>query len=312
VDLGSTAMWLYIVLLLLALFLVIRARASKGQRRKLAKKVVVVTGGGQGIGRAIALRFAREQAEVCIWDLPSQQQAMDETKHLVEAAGGVCRAFAVDITNSHMVKELVALMETSGASIEVLINNAGVAVKKPFLEHTEQELERTLKVNTLGPMLVCQAVMPLMEKRGSGHVVVVSSLMDSMVACDLSVYTASKWAVTAWVECLRWELQVACSPIALTVVRPWIVATPMFKDAHFFSHYMRHLIPPTTPEAVAEATLSAVLSNSASVTVPSQMAVMGYAYQLLPRSIAAWVNEITGARDLITGPRPASKKTKAE
>jgi hypothetical protein len=198
-GLDQAIMWFILVLGIVALY-VFMQRVFAKSRLKLQGKLVVVTGGAGGIGRDIAIRFGKEKACVCIWDLESQTVGMAETKVLVEKAGGECRVFPVDVTNPAMVRELMALTDASKSSgIEVFVNNAGVAYKKAFLDTTDAELERTMNVNVLALMYTCQgrrikssgsyfivhqvdaiAVLPLMMKRKRGHIVIVSSLMDSM------------------------------------------------------------------------------------------------------------------------------------
>lgn len=250
------------LLLIVSVWLLLRR--THARPTSVAGRVVVVTGGASGIGRALALRLARAKALVCVWDLPSQQAAMDETKALVERAGGVCRCFAVDVSDSHQLKQLVALTE-SEAPIDVFINNAGVAHLAPFLDVSERDVDRTMAVNVLAVMHACAAVLPAMVKRArGGHVVVVGSMMDSLASPNLAAYTASKWAVTGFVESLRQELP---DHVHLSLVRPWIVAgTPMFQNAPFFSHWLRYLLPATTPEAVAEAVMRIIVSKEPQVS----------------------------------------------
>lgn len=296
------------ILIFIALYFILIQRLSFWRKkRSFAGKVVVVTGGASGIGREIAIRFAKEKAVVCVWDLASQGSAMEETKRHIEQKGGRCSIFAVDVTNTAQVKELVASMEVNGTQIDVMINNAGVAYKGPLMNQSEAELERTFKVNVLAPMYACQAVIPLMAKRKSGHIVVVSSMMDSLIACYLTAYTASKWAATAFCEGLREELAEQDLPIGVTLVRPWIVDTPMFTGVPFFSHWVRYLIPPTTAVAVAEATFAAVRDGDASATVPKNMALWGYMYQLFPRSLSTRIHDLLGTRYLL---HPGTKTKK--
>lgn len=103
-----------------------------------------MTGGGSGIGATLVERLAvREKADVYVWDINSE--GMQAVKARVEHQGGQCAIFPVDVSNSSQVSEIVKLMESKGKEIDVLVNNAGVAVCKPYLETTDAEVLSQIK-----------------------------------------------------------------------------------------------------------------------------------------------------------------------
>jgi len=273
---------------------------SAGKRRKresIRGKLILLTGGGSGIGAELAYRLAvREGALVFVLDV--DKKGLHATRQRIEAEGGKCSTFECDVTQREQVSSLVEMLEARGQAVDVLINNAGVAVKKPFIDSSDEELERTFRVNVFAHFYTIRAVLGGMLRRRAGQVVQVSSVMDSLATSSLAAYGASKWAVTGFTEALREEL--AGSDVTLTLVRPWILSTPMFDQVNFWRHpWVGKVLPPTTVSDVAEAIIDAIAFRKDSVTVPGHLSVLGVVFQLLPSSFRTRLVRQLGLNRLI-------------
>jgi all-trans-retinol dehydrogenase (NAD+) len=227
-----------------------RVAALLAAAGSLRGKTVVVTGGGSGIGAALVEKLAVEEgADVYVCDVDATGAAVDTSscpfpltcvpglsnvRSAVEAKGALITVFPLDVANRKQVTEMVEMLEQRGKPIEVLVNNAGVAFSKPFLETTDEQCEKTFRVNVFAHWYAIRACLPSMLRRRSGHIVNVGSLMDSLATPNLAAYTASKWAVTGFTESLREEMAAIDARVDVTLIRPWVVATPLFSHLRFW------------------------------------------------------------------------------
>lgn len=181
----------------------------------MSKPVAVVTGASKGIGRAIALRLASA------YDIVALARSDDELESLaieIERRGGSCRPRVVDVTNPSAVASALA-----GIDAQVLVNNAGVGVLKPFMELTRKEWTGMVDVNFNALFDVTRAVLPSMIARKSGHIVMIGSISGRSAFVGGSCYAATKHAVIAFSECLM--LEVRDAGVKVSVVNPGSVAT---------------------------------------------------------------------------------------
>jgi len=269
--------------------------AAKGSLRG---KTVVVTGGGSGIGAMLVEKLAVDEgAEVYVWDVDTAGLAT--VKRAVEQRGALVSTFPLDVTNKAQVTDMIQLMEKRDKPVDVLVNNAGVAFSKSFLETSDEQCEKTFRVNVFAHWYAIRACLPSMLRRRSGHIVNVSSVMDSLATPNLAAYTASKWAVTGFTESLREEMAAMDSGVDVTLIRPWVVATPLFSHLRFWSHWGRYVFPPTTTEAVADGIVEAMKLKSSAATIPAYMWPMGLAVHLLPPAFRVWLQRALGLSNMI-------------
>ncbi len=188
-------------------------------------KVVVVTGAGSGIGRGIAVAFAREGARVVAADVDAG--GLDETALAVkkEACGDVMTA-VVDVRRSDELEALAVRVDAECGGADVLCNNAGVFRGGVVWENPQSDWDWVFSVNVFGIVNGLRAFVPRMIAHGrEGHVVNTAS-MAGLVATGMSgVYTVSKFAVVALSEVLARDLQSAAAPIGVSVLCPSAVAT---------------------------------------------------------------------------------------
>ena len=170
---------------------------------RLKDKVAIVTGGGAGIGKAIALALVREAAHVVI--VGRTKSKLDEVVKEGKAAGGRMISMKVDVSNERQVGEMVKKTVTRFGRIDILVNNAGIAVMCPAEEMTTEQWDAVVNVNLRAPFLCCRAVGREMIKRGGGKIINISS-MGGRLAIPLSAsYSASKAGLVLLTKALAIE-----------------------------------------------------------------------------------------------------------
>lgn len=189
---------------------------------KLKDKVALVTGGGRGIGRAIALAYAGEGAKVAICARTDSElrRAVEE----VEKLGGECRGFICDVSLEESVGALASAVEKAFGGIDVLVNNAGVMTRPvPLAEFEVKKWDYTIAVNLRGSFLVTRAFLPGMIRRKRGSVINVSSMIGRGAYANFSAYAASKWGIEGLTQTLATEVR--SHGIRVNSVDPGYVAT---------------------------------------------------------------------------------------
>ncbi len=187
---------------------------------RLDGKVALVTGGGQGIGEAVARRLAAAGAKVAIFDLQSAKAAK-----VAEAIGGI--ALAGDVTSEADIQQALASVRQKHGPVDILVNNAGIVGKSaPVWELSKTDMERVLAVNLVGPFLWARAVISEMLQRGYGRIVNIASIAGKEGNPRLAPYSASKAGLIALTKSLAKEV-VGRGDITVNAVSPAVIATPI-------------------------------------------------------------------------------------
>ncbi len=194
---------------------------------RLKKQVAIVTGAGQGIGRAVALTLAREGATVVVNDIDLEKA--EKVAEEVSAQGGQALPVQADVSKAKDVDILVKKALDSYKRVDILVNNAGVAKMTRFLELTEAEWDRTMNINIKGQFLCSKAVIAQMIKQKRGKIVNVASLAAHIGAPGLAAYGASKGGVVQLTKALAVEL--GKYNIMVNAVSPGLTMTDLIKSA---------------------------------------------------------------------------------
>lgn len=243
---------------------------------EFARKLVVITGAGSGIGRATALAFAEHGADLALCDLDTD--GLDRTAELARLLGANAVTHRVDVSDGAAVEAFATAVAATQGVPDIVVNNAGIGHSGTFLETTEKEWQRVLDVNLWGVIHGCRAFGTLMKERGrGGHIVNLSSAAAYLPSKMLAAYATSKAAVFMLSDCLRAELardRIGVSTICPGIVNTNITRTTTFsglddaeqkkRQKKFSGLYARRGFP---PEKVAVEILEAVRSNRAVVPV---------------------------------------------
>jgi NAD(P)-dependent dehydrogenase (short-subunit alcohol dehydrogenase family) len=192
---------------------------------RLRGKKALITGGGRGIGRASALRFAQEGASVCVLDIDID--AARETVALLKNAGLESVAIQADISQSDEVQASIEEAKTHFGSIDILYNNAAVTSLLSTLEMTDEELDRVFAINIKSMFYTCRAVLPEMIRSRSGAIVNNASITGIVGAPGMAAYAASKGAIISLTRTLA--LEQAENGIRVNCICPGSIDTPMLQ-----------------------------------------------------------------------------------
>jgi len=191
---------------------------------KLKDKVALITGGGRGIGKAIALAYAREGSNlaICARTASEIDQAVAELRKLKTE----CEGWTCDVSSEELVKELAANVERRFGRIDILVNNAGVMTRPARMTELDvKKWDYTIAVNLRGPFLVTQAVLPLMIKQKNGSIINVSSSIGRGAYANFIAYATSKWGLEGFTQTLAVETR--SESVRVNSVEPGYVATKL-------------------------------------------------------------------------------------
>ncbi|NRA23677.1 MAG: SDR family oxidoreductase [Oleispira sp.] len=166
---------------------------------------VLITGAASGLGRALALRFAKENADICIADINMEGAA--ETLAMVEQAGGKGWTYSLDVTKPEQWQTLLAEVEQRWQGIDVVINNAGVASADRIEQGDWSTWEWVIDINIKGVALGARTFTPLMKKQNRGYFINTASLAGLMTAPFMASYNVTKAAVVALSDTMHHELK---------------------------------------------------------------------------------------------------------
>jgi NAD(P)-dependent dehydrogenase (short-subunit alcohol dehydrogenase family) len=190
---------------------------------KLAGKLALITGGDSGIGRAVAVLFAREGADVAISYLPEEQSDADETKRAVEAEGRTCACIPGDLTDAEFCKDLVEQTVRRLGGLDILVSNAAHQNRKSIDELTPEEFDRTFKTNVYAYYYLTRAALPYL---GSGSSIIATSSNTGFRGSEeLPDYSATKGAINQLTKVLAKQL--VERRIRVNAVAPGPVWTPL-------------------------------------------------------------------------------------
>jgi len=192
-----------------------------GAGKPLAGGVALVTGGGRGIGKAIALRLAKLGAAVSICG--RNEEPLMRTAQDLRVLGVRVHAQTADVTRPADIALLVESTEQDLGPITILVNNAGIGGFGPFQEKSEEEWDRVLNTNLKSVFLVSRAVAPSMIRRGGGDIINISSLAGKNTFAGGGIYCASKWGLQGLSGCMAEDLR--GYGIRVSVICPGSVAT---------------------------------------------------------------------------------------
>ncbi len=228
----------------------------------------LVTGASSGIGRALALRLAREGARVAL--VARREGELEAVASRIRAAGGEALVLPCDVAERDRVAEVASRALEHFGRVDLLVNNAGYGHHRSFLEWDVADMERVMRVNYLGTLYFTKALLPQMVARRSGWIVFMASVAGRIGMPEEAAYSASKFALVGLAEAL--SLEVEDRGVHVLTVCPAVIRTPFF-DAEALAR----MAPVTRrsmveAEPLAEAIVDALAKERRMLTFPRRIA----------------------------------------
>lgn len=251
----------------------------------IANKTILVTGGASGIGKLMGEYCLKQGARrLIIWDIDAEK--LKQVKDDFTRQGYDVVTTTINLTDTPAIQQAAKEIIAQDGTVDILFNNAGIITSNRFFHDMDHaEIDRTMMVNTQAHMHVTLALLPAMLQKKSGHIVNISSAAGFIPNPRLSVYCASKHALTGWSESLRLELEGLEGDYHVTTV------TPAYIDTGMFSGVRSPLIPIAKPEAAARSIIKGVLKNKIFVRIPSIVYVAPFFKGILPQR---WADFLVG------------------
>lgn len=246
-------------------------------------KTVLITGGAGGIGFLMGRKALERGAKhLIIWDI--NQDHLSIASETLSKEGYSVSTNQVDISDSEQVIETAMAILSEHSHIDMLFNNAGIIVGKPFNKQCPETIDRTMGVNALGMMYVTNAFLPSMMEHGSGHIISITSAAGLTPNPGMTVYAASKWAAVGWAESLRLEVSKTYPDIKFLNVMPSYIDTGMFEGvtAPLF-------MPLLNPDTITNKIMRSVEKEKKQLKAPFMVKLTRLFQGLLPLSVFDFV-----------------------
>jgi|SRR5208282_346373 len=195
--------------------------------RRLVNKVALVTGASSGIGRGIAIRFAREGASVAINYSKSRERAQ-EVVNEINSFGGKAIMIKADVTKADEIDSMVTQLIKEFGRLNILVNNAGIFIEKSFEETSEEVWDKIINTNLKGPYLCARRCVPELLKQNGGKIINLASIDSFIAEPNASAYCASKAGIVGLTTSLAYEL--APKRINVNAIAPGQIDTPMIEE----------------------------------------------------------------------------------
>ena len=239
---------------------------DRSLRGRVAGKVVLVTGGSSGIGKAAAFKIAEAGAITII--VARDQQKLDETVAEAKAKGLKLITYSADVSDEAQCADIVRRITEEYGGVDILVNNAGRSIRRGIETSFDRmhDFERTMQVNYFGALRLTMGLLPKMLEKRAGHVINISSIGVLTNAPRFSAYVASKAAMDAWTRCAASEF--VDRGIEFTTINMPLVKTPMIAPTKLYDH-----VPTLTPDDAGDMIVDAIVNRP--VRIATRLGIFG-------------------------------------
>ncbi|EAR84681.1 oxidoreductase (short-chain dehydrogenase family) (macronuclear) [Tetrahymena thermophila SB210] len=269
---------------------------SKGwlPKKKVTGQHIFITGSGSGIGRQMAIRFAKLGAKVTIADLNFEGATKVMNEIIALGYPNSAKAYKMDVSNVQNVKQVFAEAKQEFGPVDILINNAGIVSGKKILENSEFMIEKTIAVNVTSHHYTVREVLPDMLQRNKGHIVTIASIAGQIGVCGLVDYCASKFGAVGFDESLRMEMNKLKKNIKTTCICPYFINTGMFDGA---KTKIPLLLPILEENWTSQRIVNAILQEEPMLVTPFLLNIAIFIKSFLPVSVTDFIGDVLGAND---------------
>jgi NAD(P)-dependent dehydrogenase (short-subunit alcohol dehydrogenase family) len=270
--------------------------------KHLQNKLALVTGAGSGIGRATAIALAEEGARVIVTDL--NEPSADATAEQIRSRDQWAESYQLDVSDMERMVAMAREVEQAQGPLDILINNAGIAVAGLFVDVSIENFRKVMDINMMGVVNGCHAFLPAMVARGQeAHVVNIASMAGYVGVGKMTAYCTTKFAVLGFSECLRAEMAVhgiGVSAICPGLIRTNIVQSGILESRDLDVEEKRKEIESLLrkrnypPEKVGKAIIKAIRRNRAVAPVTPEARVFYYVKRCAP-----WIVSWLARRELV-------------
>jgi short-subunit dehydrogenase len=265
--------------------------------------VAVVTGAASGIGRALALRFAKEKITgIAISDV--NQSGLDETFEMVEKLGIPVSKHIVDVSKLAQVQQFADEIISKHGRATHLVNNAGVGLFGSFDEISLEDFEWLMNINFWGVVYGCKVFLPILKQQTSAHIVNISSVFGFIAPAEQTAYCASKFAVRGFTESLKHELE--NTKVKVSSVHPGGIKTNIARNSRIGENTPKdnkaqgekffEAAAWTTPEVAAETIIRGIKSENSRILIGKDAHLISYVHRIFPKSYLDVFEKVVGHR----------------
>lgn len=246
---------------------------------KLTGKSILITGASTGIGKAFALRCAKDKCHIFL--VARNIEKLEDVKREIESIGSTASVIPTDVSDSLQVKKLFDVVKSESDSLDLVFDNAGLGHIANIFDQSDENICSMVDVNVKGMFLVAKYASVILKEQGYGHLILTSSLAGLVSVPKWSTYVGTKWAVTGFAESIRMELE----PFGVLVssLHPGFVKTEFFGDGKAqMNEEELEKGGAITVDKVVDALYHAVFTKNSMITVPNIVKIYSLLYRLFP------------------------------
>uniref|UniRef100_A0A915AAV5 Short-chain dehydrogenase/reductase 3 n=1 Tax=Parascaris univalens TaxID=6257 RepID=A0A915AAV5_PARUN len=261
-------------------------KISIAERSTTISGVVLITGSACGLGRELALRFAKEGARLVLWDI--DKEGNENTAEICRQFQSECHTYTIDVSRRELVYKTADEVRSEVGDVDILISNAGITNDGKFMDVSDERICRVMEVNVMANIWITRSFLPSMLSKNCGHIVAICSVAGLFGASGLVDYSVSKFAFVGFVEALRHELiNLGKCGIKTTTICPFYFTSNMTSELGPLS------LPPKYSlldlKMVADRTVEAILKEADFLIIPRILYLLYFFKGMLPTKLYDWI-----------------------